>query len=102
MKLYPRAKVLTLVPIVFFFHMVVLPAPIFLGLWFLLQVFQGALTIGAASMGGVAWWAHIGGFVVGFAVAALLGRGGKLRPKVEVIRPNTDGVHVYKVYPRRY
>ena len=68
--LFPRARVLTFVPILFFFYLVRLPAMIFLGLWFLLQFFNGAvsLTAGDLSMGGTAWWAHIGGFVAGLVL----------------------------------
>ena len=68
--LFPRARVLTFVPILFFFYLVRLPALIFLGLWFLLQFFNGAvsLTSGDLSMGGTAWWAHIGGFVAGLVL----------------------------------
>lgn len=68
--LFPRARVLTFVPILFFFYLVRLPALIFLGLWFLLQFFNGAvsLTAGDLSMGGTAWWAHIGGFVAGLVL----------------------------------
>ncbi|MCY3758120.1 MAG: rhomboid family intramembrane serine protease [Acidobacteria bacterium] len=68
--LFPGARVLTFVPILFFFYLVRLPALIFLGLWFLLQFFNGAvsLTAGDLSMGGTAWWAHIGGFVAGLVL----------------------------------
>ena len=68
--LFPGARVLTFVPILFFFYLVRLPALIFLGLWFLLQFFNGAvsLTSGDLSMGGTAWWAHIGGFVAGLVL----------------------------------
>ena len=48
------------------------PAIIVLGLWFILQLFNGLLSLGAASMGGVAFWAHIGGFVTGVVLALLL------------------------------
>jgi membrane associated rhomboid family serine protease len=65
--LYPRARVLTIILIIFFFTFVELPALVVLGLWFLLQVFYGASQFGApvGSSGGVAYWAHIGGFVFG-------------------------------------
>ena len=65
--LFPGARVLTFVPILFFFYLVRLPALIFLGLWFLMQFYNGALSLaaGALSMGGTAWWAHIGGFAAG-------------------------------------
>ncbi|MBI4343356.1 MAG: rhomboid family intramembrane serine protease [Candidatus Omnitrophica bacterium] len=64
--LFPGARIVTLVPIGFFLETVEVPAFIFLGLWFLLQWVQGLTTIGAvAEVGGVAFWAHIGGFVSG-------------------------------------
>lgn len=99
MLLYPRAMVLTLVPVFLFFQVLVLPAPLFLGIWFLLQFFQGALSITSTQTGGVAWWAHIGGFVVGAIVAYFLGNRGALRPRVDVLRPNTGRVSLYRVRP---
>ncbi len=68
--LYPRAKVLTLVPIFFFFTMVELPAYVFLGIWFLLQFLSGAFTLLASrdEVVGIAWWAHVGGFLGGIAL----------------------------------
>jgi membrane associated rhomboid family serine protease len=66
--LYPRASVLTLVPVFLFFRVISLPALLVLALWFVMQIFIGTLSIGA-SAGGVAWWAHIGGFLFGLAVA---------------------------------
>jgi membrane associated rhomboid family serine protease len=65
--LYPKARVLSLVPIVFFFTLVEVPAYFFLGFWFILQFFSGTLGLFArgANAGGIAWWAHIGGFVAG-------------------------------------
>jgi membrane associated rhomboid family serine protease len=76
--LYPKATVLTLVPLFYFYEMVVLPAPLFLGIWFVIQFFQGTLTITASATSGVAWWAHIGGFAVGAAVVLLLKLAGLL------------------------
>jgi len=73
--LYPRSRVVTLVPIFYFLRMVEIPAPIYLGFWFISQFFNGILALGAADVfsgGGVAWWAHIGGFVYGVAVVWLL------------------------------
>ncbi len=64
--LYPRARVVTLVPIVFFVQIVALPALVVLGLWFVVQFFTGTLALAG---GGVAWWAHIGGFLFGMIVA---------------------------------
>ena len=70
--LYPRAQVLLLIPLGFFTRLMYIPAGIVLGFWFLLQVFQGSMTSGEG--GGVAWWAHIGGFVFGLGMMPLLGR----------------------------
>jgi membrane associated rhomboid family serine protease len=65
--MFPRARVLTLIPIFIFIQLAELPAYILLGFWFVLQFFNGVLSLGyeAAGMGGVAWWAHVGGFVGG-------------------------------------
>lgn len=67
--LYPHAKVVTLVIIIFFVRIVELPAFLFLGLWFAIQFFSGyaALMSSGGGAGGVAWWAHIGGFALGAA-----------------------------------
>ncbi|GAW93696.1 rhomboid family intramembrane serine protease [Calderihabitans maritimus] len=66
MILFPWARVLTLVPIFFFFQVIQVPALIFLGLWFFLQLFNGAFAITMfQATQGVAWWAHIGGFISG-------------------------------------
>jgi membrane associated rhomboid family serine protease len=62
--LFPKARVLTLIPLIIFFPTLEIPAFVFLGLWFVLQFLQGVLS-GTADQGGVAWWAHAGGFVVG-------------------------------------
>ena len=65
--MFPRVRVLTLVPIFIFIQTIELPAFVVLGLWFVLQFFNSILSLGhtAASMGGVAWWAHVGGFITG-------------------------------------
>ncbi len=63
--LFPRAKVLTLIPLFVFFPVVELSAFFFLGIWFVMQFISGALAYGADVSGGVAWWAHAGGFLVG-------------------------------------
>ncbi|MEG8948004.1 rhomboid family intramembrane serine protease [Rosettibacter firmus] len=67
MFLYPDAKVVVLLPIFIFFDIIQLPALFVLGLWFVMQLFQGtlALSVESSATGGVAWWAHIGGFVFG-------------------------------------
>jgi hypothetical protein len=61
--LYPRSKILTLVFIFFFIQFIEIPAFIFLGIWILLQLFSAGLR--PSNVGGVAFWAHIGGFVAG-------------------------------------
>ena len=61
---FPSAKVVTLVPLIFFFSIIRVPALVFLGFWFVSQLFSGLASIGATG-GGVAWWAHIGGFIFG-------------------------------------
>ena len=67
--LYPGARVLTLVPILFFFQLIELPALLFLGFWFVMQFFSGAMSLTAGrDVGGTAWWAHIGGFCAGIVL----------------------------------
>lgn len=66
--LYPRARILTLIPLFVFFYLIELPAFVFLGLWMLLQVMQGyaqQVAVNGDVIGGVAWWAHVGGFAAG-------------------------------------
>jgi membrane associated rhomboid family serine protease len=78
--LFPQARVLTLVPILFVFvDIVEIPAVLYLGLWFLMQLVSGAVAVLGGAAGGVAWWAHIGGFVLGAALAPLLRRRRELR-----------------------
>ena len=63
--LFPRARVLTLIPLIVFFPVVEISAFFFLGFWFLLQFLQGSLTLADPGGGGIAWWAHAGGFLAG-------------------------------------
>jgi membrane associated rhomboid family serine protease len=70
--LYPRARVLTVIPIFFFLRMVYLPAGILLGFWILLQVLNGCGS--APGTGGVAYFAHIGGFAAGLVLGLLVRR----------------------------
>ena len=63
---FPRARVVTIVPLFVFIQVMELPAIVVLGFWFVIQFFNGAATITASTSGaGVAWWAHIGGFAAG-------------------------------------
>jgi len=70
--LFPRAHVLVLVPLGFFTQLMRLPAMLVLGFWFVLQFIQGGLMT-PGDEGGVAYWAHIGGFAAGIALIFLLG-----------------------------
>ena len=72
--LYPQSRVLTAIFVLFFFDLVEIPALFFLGFWFLMQLLSGVGSLGVSNSagGGTAFWAHIGGFVVGAAVGAVL------------------------------
>jgi len=109
--LHPRAKILTLIPIFFIPYFLEIPAYFFLGIWFLLQFFNAAASQGQT--GGVAWWAHIGGFIFGIIFLKLLlalpgaethpkirrGTERKRTPHLQVIRPTGPGPdpHLYGV-----
>jgi len=77
--LYPHARVLTFVFIIFIFRLITLPAIILLGYWFLLQVFSSFAGIGTQLGGGVAYMAHIGGFIAGALLVRFFAR--ELQPK---------------------
>jgi membrane associated rhomboid family serine protease len=88
--LYPRARVTTLV-IFFVITVVQLPAIILLGAWFALQLFSGVGELGQHVNGGIAYFAHIGGFVFGAAIALLFLRprsGGLASPFLGPPRPD--------------
>jgi membrane associated rhomboid family serine protease len=75
MRLFPLARVVVVVPILFIPLFFEVYAFLFVGLWFLIQIFQGALELLLPSSGGgVAWWAHVGGFVAGLTLGPLLVR----------------------------
>jgi membrane associated rhomboid family serine protease len=73
---YPFARVLTLVPLFVFIQIIEIPAIIVLGLWFVMQFFNGAASLSATASdaGGVAWWAHVGGFLAGMLLIGLFPR----------------------------
>lgn len=80
LMMHPTARITTLVVLGFLIRTIRVPAFVFLGLWFVMQSFSGWASLGAhhASAGGVAWFAHIGGFVAGGVIGlfcALAGRG---------------------------
>ena len=69
--LYPHSRIVTLVPIIFFFQIVEIPAIFFLGIWFLMQFVSGVGSFVATTAnqpgGGIAFWAHVAGFAAGLA-----------------------------------
>jgi membrane associated rhomboid family serine protease len=83
--LYPKARIMTLVPLGYVMRIIKLPAVAVLGLWILLQIFSGVASLpGAGERGGVAFFAHIGGFVGGLVLVRLFG--GRRKP----VRPAYD------------
>jgi rhomboid family protein len=101
--LHPKSRILTLIPIFFIPYFINIPAYVFLGLWFLLQFISAAASQGVG--GGIAWWAHIGGFIFGmvllklFAALPETGMSRRMRqltvkrktPRLQVIRPAGSG-----------
>jgi len=71
--LFPKARIITLIPIFFIPYFVEIPAVVFLGIWLLFQFFYASLP-GPEGGGGIAWWAHIGGFVFGMIAVKLFSR----------------------------
>ncbi|MCC6324989.1 MAG: rhomboid family intramembrane serine protease [Candidatus Brocadia sp.] len=69
---FPRARILVILPLFVIWEFIELPAIVVLGFWFLIQFFSGTAAISSAQGGGVAWWAHIGGFVLGMIFIKLL------------------------------
>jgi membrane associated rhomboid family serine protease len=67
--LYPKSRIVTLVPLFFFFQIIEVPAIFFLGIWFLMQFLSGVGSIATATSGpgGIAFWAHVAGFVAGLS-----------------------------------
>jgi membrane associated rhomboid family serine protease len=73
--LYPRSRVITLILLIIFPWFVEIPAFIYIGFWFFSQVSSGLLSLGSYGVfGGIAWWAHIGGFMVGLLLVRLFTR----------------------------
>ena len=72
--LYPRAEVETLVFLGYFIRLIRLPTTVVLGSWIVMQLFSGVLSLGMQAAGGVAWFAHIGGFAVGIVLVGLFRR----------------------------
>ena len=73
---YPFARVLTLIPLFLIWPVVELPAMLVLGFWFLVQLLNGTASVVVATetAGGIAWWAHIGGFLAGVLLILMLAK----------------------------
>jgi len=71
---FPRSRIASLVPILFIFTIVEIPAAIFLILWFIAQLYSGLFAMQGAAASGIAWWAHIGGFVFGVLMVSFFAR----------------------------
>jgi len=69
--MFPESRVITFVPIFFIPYFIEISAFVYLGAWFIMQFFSGTLSIVAGAAGGIAWWAHIGGFVAGILLLPL-------------------------------
>lgn len=95
--LYPTARILMVVPIFFYPIFFAIPAFFFAVYWFFVQVVSGAASLGLSGQGGVAWWAHVGGFVAGLALVRLFAT---RRPRPSFRGPR-DGLWVRRP-PRGY
>lgn len=67
---FPSSKIFTLVTLFFWWFFARLPAVLFIGLWFLVQFLSGVSSIGHEASGGIAWWAHVGGFLLGMLLVS--------------------------------
>jgi membrane associated rhomboid family serine protease len=86
--LYPRARVITLVPLFFLPWFIELPAVLYLGIWFATQFLSGVAALEGPAAGGVAYWAHIGGFAAGLLLVWFFARPARRR--------------AYRTYPDEY
>jgi membrane associated rhomboid family serine protease len=71
---YPTARVLTAIPIFIVIRLVEIPASVYLGFWFISQFFTGFASIARepGEEGGIAWWAHVGGFIAGLILVKIM------------------------------
>jgi len=86
--LYPHSRVLALVPLFIIWEIIEVPAILFLGIWFLMQFLMGVGSMAMRSgveAGGVAFWAHIAGFLAGMAGVFVLRKPSRTRWRSEVI-----------------
>ena len=86
--LYPRARILAVFPIFFYPLFFEVPAVLYIGIWFLMQFLSGtAAVVSGQQAGGIAWWAHVGGFVTGLLTYWIFLRGPRSTP---VLSPSPD------------
>ncbi len=89
--LYPTARVYMLLPLFFVFAKIPVPAVLVLGFWFVSQLLNGVASLGPAmQVGGIAWWAHIGGFVAGIVLLLFFKRRRQPPPHIFYTPPSTD------------
>jgi rhomboid family protein len=80
--MFPRARVITIIPVFVFLQIAELPAFVVLGFWFIMQFLYGLVSLGSQTVdsGGIAWWAHVGGFAAGLALVTPFRRIGRISP----------------------
>jgi hypothetical protein len=87
--LYPRARVVTLVPLFLLFPLVEIPAGVYLLFWFVMQFWMGSANLASAGRrgesGGVAWWAHVGGFLAGLILILLMRPKRRPAPRYQIL-----------------
>jgi membrane associated rhomboid family serine protease len=94
-RLFPLANLIVVIPIFFFPFFFEVPALVFAGLWFVMQLLQGSFELlQPSATGGIAWWAHIGGFVAGIVLTPLLVRSAR------TYRPHYLDEGIYGFTPR--
>jgi membrane associated rhomboid family serine protease len=92
---FPTARLVVMIPILFFPFFFEVPAVLYLGLWFFIQLFSGTAALaGPEQVGGIAWWAHIGGFVSGMLLCGLFAR------RQRALQPDEDALE-WAWEPRR-
>lgn len=101
--LFPYSRVIVLMPILFFPLFFELPAVIYLGLWLFTQLFSGTLSLaGAQDTGGIAWWAHVSGFISGVLLHYLFIRPGKAYRRPSRDEYEIEGAWLPNGYWREY
>ena len=96
--LFPTARLVVLFPVLFLPFFFELPAVLYLGAWFLIQLFSGTMALASpAHVGGIAWWAHVGGFTAGLLLCPLFVR----RRRALRMQPDEYGIE-WTWQPRRW